>query len=300
MTISTPANPGEIMETVVAKGDLAALTPDERARYYIKVCESMGLNPMTQPFQYIELDKKLTLYATRTATDQLRATRGISVRIISRETIDDVYVVTVEATDDHGRTDTSIGAVSLVKEDGEWKSSNSGKRYFQGNGVFKPLGPDDRANNYMRAETKAKRRVTLSICGLGFLDESEFDTIPSAKIAAAKVSPPSRAEQTALAPGELVDTGTGEITTTGAVIPSDSMRAAWTDEIKAAFAIWNRESAERIDAELAEHGEPWRYIPLIEFAPTPKVRASVIERALKAGVSQGAIDHVLSTIGAGS
>jgi hypothetical protein len=30
----------------------------------------------------------------------------------------------------------------------------------------------------MKAETKSKRRVVLSICGLGFLDESELDTIP--------------------------------------------------------------------------------------------------------------------------
>ena len=32
----------------------------------------------------------------------------------------------------------------------------------------------------MKAKTKAKRRVTLSICGLGILDESEADTMPGA------------------------------------------------------------------------------------------------------------------------
>jgi hypothetical protein len=32
----------------------------------------------------------------------------------------------------------------------------------------------------MKAETKAKRRVTLSISGLGFLDESEIETIKDA------------------------------------------------------------------------------------------------------------------------
>ena len=37
------------------------------------------------------------------------------------------------------------------------------------------------ANAYMKAETKAKRRVTLSICGLGMLDETEVETIPDAK-----------------------------------------------------------------------------------------------------------------------
>src|SRR5690606_25662498 len=33
------------------------------------------------------------------------------------------------------------------------------------------------ANLRMKAVTKAKRRVTLSICGLGILDESELDTL---------------------------------------------------------------------------------------------------------------------------
>jgi hypothetical protein len=33
----------------------------------------------------------------------------------------------------------------------------------------------------MKAETKSKRRVTLSIVGLGMLDESEVDSIPGAK-----------------------------------------------------------------------------------------------------------------------
>jgi hypothetical protein len=37
------------------------------------------------------------------------------------------------------------------------------------------------ANAIMKAETKAKRRATLSICGLGFLDETEIETIPDAR-----------------------------------------------------------------------------------------------------------------------
>jgi len=33
----------------------------------------------------------------------------------------------------------------------------------------------------MKAVTKAKRRLTLSLCGLGWLDETEIETIPDAK-----------------------------------------------------------------------------------------------------------------------
>ena len=42
------------------------------------------------------------------------------------------------------------------------------------------LKGDALANGLMKAETKAKRRCTLSLCGLGMLDESEIETIPGA------------------------------------------------------------------------------------------------------------------------
>ena len=34
----------------------------------------------------------------------------------------------------------------------------------------------------MKAETKAKRRVTLSISGMGWMDETEVENIPGAQI----------------------------------------------------------------------------------------------------------------------
>ena len=152
---------GEIMESVIVRGDLAMLQPEERARYYSTVCQSVGLNPLTKPFEYITLNGKLTLYARKDATDQLRSLRGVSVAIVSRERVDDVYVVTARATMPDGRVDESIGAVFLGATKGEAL-----------------------ANALMKAETKAKRRVTLSICGLGMLDETEVETIPAAAISA--------------------------------------------------------------------------------------------------------------------
>ena len=41
---------GEI-ESVLAKGDLSKLTEHQRADYYVKLCQSLGLNPLTQPFE---------------------------------------------------------------------------------------------------------------------------------------------------------------------------------------------------------------------------------------------------------
>lgn len=150
---------GEMMERVVAAGDLDGLQPMERAQYYVRVCESVGLNPLTKPFAYIKLNGKLTLYALRDATDQLRSTRGVSIRIVSRDLdADGVYTVTARARMADGREDESTGCVHIAGLKGE-----------------------NLANAKMKAETKAKRRVTLSICGLGWLDENEVADVKGAK-----------------------------------------------------------------------------------------------------------------------
>lgn len=138
------------VEAVLLGGDLSKLTPEQRLSYYQAVTKSLGLNPLTKPFDFITLNGKLTLYAKRDCTDQLRALRGISITISDRSTLGDVYVVTARASTPEGRTDESTGAVSI-----------------------KGLAGEALANGYMKAETKAKRRVTLSIAGLGILDETE-------------------------------------------------------------------------------------------------------------------------------
>lgn len=125
--------------------------------YYREVCASVGLNPLTKPFDYITLNGRLVLYAKKDATDQLRQNHGISITALERQTIEGVYLVTAHALTPTGRQDTSTGAVSI-----------------------KGLQGDALANAFMKAETKAKRRVTLSICGLGLLDETELETIPNA------------------------------------------------------------------------------------------------------------------------
>lgn len=158
--LKTKNNSGMPTETVAIKtdavliqGDLSTLNDEQRTAYYMRVCESLGLNPHTQPFEYIPLGGKLKLYATRACSDQLRKLHGVSIQILSRELVEDIYTVTARAEDMTGRTDESCGVVSL-----------------------KGLMGETRSNKIMCAETKAKRRVTLSICGLGWLDESEVES----------------------------------------------------------------------------------------------------------------------------
>ncbi len=147
-----------IIEQVVMQGDLAKLNSPQRVTYYNTVCESLGLNPYTRPFDYISLNGKLTLYAKKDATEQLRAVKNISITDLEGRMVEDLYIVRAKATMPNGRTDQSTGAVSIGNLKGEQK-----------------------ANAIMKAETKAKRRVTLSISGLGWVDESELETIPHAK-----------------------------------------------------------------------------------------------------------------------
>lgn len=146
------------IEAALVEGDLSKLSTEDRIVYYSRMCESVGLNPTTKPFEYLKLNGKLVLYALKGCTDQLRSLRSVSIAIVARENVGDVYVVTARATMPDGRCDESTGAVACAGLRGE-----------------------NLANALMKAETKAKRRVTLSVCGLGILDESEVDSIPSAQ-----------------------------------------------------------------------------------------------------------------------
>jgi hypothetical protein len=89
----------------------------------------------------------------------LRKIHGISIKITNRQHVGDIYTVTAQARDREGREDEAMGAVALGK-----------------------LAGDQLANALLKCETKAKRRVTLSICGLGMLDETETEAIPGARL----------------------------------------------------------------------------------------------------------------------
>ena len=97
------------VELALIQGDLSRLSPDERLAYYRRVCESVGLNSLTQPFAYITLNGKLTLYARKDCTDQLRRKHHISIDPPAIQIQDDWVIVTVVARDAQGRTDSDIG-----------------------------------------------------------------------------------------------------------------------------------------------------------------------------------------------
>lgn len=144
-----------LMEKVLLRGDMKELDSKERLSYISMLCKSLKLNVLTRPFEYIDFKGKLTLYARKDATDQLRSIYKVSVHKLESKFLDDIYYVTAYVSTPDTRVDIGTGAVYI-----------------------KNIFGDNLANAIMKAETKAKRRATLSICGLGMLDESEIDTLP--------------------------------------------------------------------------------------------------------------------------
>lgn len=141
----------EKIENVLIGGDLKNLNTEERVQYYNKVCSSLGLNTLTRPLEYLTLNGKLMLYARKDATDQLRSLYKVSVDTVTVSQIGDLYVVVASGSCGE-RKDSATGVINI-----------------------KGLSGESLANAMMKAETKAKRRLTLSICGLGLLDETEID-----------------------------------------------------------------------------------------------------------------------------
>jgi hypothetical protein len=199
MTTAAPAKPGtelaireesqaltpfQVIERVITSGDLSQMKPQERVDFYWRTCESLGLNPLTRPFEFINLNGKLTMYARKDATDQLRRINHVSVDGLERKV--DADTATVEARG------------SMVDP-----SAPGGIRRDSALGVvtIKGLSGDALSNALMKAETKAKRRLTLSLVGLGFLDESEVegaervDVDPTTGVIAEKAKPKSLLEK---------------------------------------------------------------------------------------------------------
>lgn len=143
------------LETAMMTNDLSYMQPAARLLFVKRICDGLGISIETMPFEFIKFKGFVKLYANKGCAEQLRRVRNISIKITDRADLESkgVFMVTAEATDNiTGRTDSAIGAVTT-----------------------KGLCGESLCNALMKAETKAKRRVTLSICGLNMLDECELE-----------------------------------------------------------------------------------------------------------------------------
>jgi hypothetical protein len=163
-----------VVSALILNGDLSKLTAADKVKYYNGYCERLGLDAWTKPFDILKLNGKEVLYCTRTGTQQLNKLHNVSHTITSRDMIEaaGVYQVTARASLPDGRCTESIGAVNI--------GGLKGEAY---------------ANAIMKAETKAKRRATLDLLGLGVLDETEVESIPNAQPAQLTKQEEKKAEQ---------------------------------------------------------------------------------------------------------
>jgi hypothetical protein len=159
MTTEIKTNNGitkELITNLVLHGDISKMSDEMKVQYYNQLCHSLNLNPVTKPFQIISFQGKSLLYATKDATEQLRKLNGVSVVEMTQEFQNELCITKCKVQDASGRFDIATGATNIAG-----------------------LKGDALANSIMKSETKAKRRATLSICGLGILDETELDTMPT-------------------------------------------------------------------------------------------------------------------------
>lgn len=148
-----------MLEQVLVHGDIARLSPQQRMAYYKMRCEAAGLDYRAQPFSYMQLQGKLTLYCTKAGANQITAKYKIGFKDVKDRFESGLYIVHVTAYTPDGRETPDMAAIPV---DG--------------------LRGDALSNAMMKCMTKAKRRATLSHQGLGEMDESEVETIPGAKM----------------------------------------------------------------------------------------------------------------------
>jgi hypothetical protein len=169
------AHESAITEALIINGDLSKLHPADKVVYYKGYCERMGLDPFTKPFDLLRLQGKEVLYLNRSGSAQLNRMHGVSHSITSRNLLKeaDIYEVTARATLPDGRYTESLSAVSVAG-----------------------LKGDAYCNALMKAETKAKRRSTIDLVGLGILSEEEISTISNSETVEISMNPVVEIEAT--------------------------------------------------------------------------------------------------------
>lgn len=154
----------EVMKKINdAIGDFSVLSNEERNIFVEHICETYGLDKSSVPVRFVtdNKSKKVIPYLARTATDQLRMNLNISVieQNVQFSPNGIACIVTVKVQDDKGRTDMDVGSVFLGNATG-----------------------DDYAKQIMSCVTKAKRRATISLSGIGILDEAEIMSMTSEEV----------------------------------------------------------------------------------------------------------------------
>jgi hypothetical protein len=146
------------MLAILARGNISSLSEEDRTRYILALCDALGLDPRFKPIDLIPgQGGALVPYLNRGATDALarrdkvQRITVVQPKVVTIGSVECVLCVS-RATMPDGRYEERV-ATSLLR---------------------------DHANAYMKVETKAYRRATIAVLGIGMLDESELDGIRGA------------------------------------------------------------------------------------------------------------------------
>ena len=131
------------------------LNEEQRADYINYLCGKIGIDPTFRPVDLIKTKNGIKPYLNKGASELIRDIRKISIDDMQIKDVNGMWVATCRVRNAEGRCDTDIG---VCLKDGTSAS---------------PMNQND---SLMKAVTKAKRRATLSMCGLGAIIEEAHPT----------------------------------------------------------------------------------------------------------------------------
>ena len=264
-TAIAPATPGapslspQVMESLIGSGDLSRMSPGDRVAYYDAVCQSVGLNPLTKPFEFISFQGRTVMYCTAAGCQQLAGMHGISLEIVERVSHPDACEVVVRAKFRDGRTVDNIGIVPLV---GDQKTGH--------------VSAQTRIVAQKKAVTQAYRRAVLSAVGLAFPSTDELPDgagySVDAPVAAdpttgeirevARPLPPPAPEAVPQSIREKIsdcqDVDDINMLLTNAIAEGWGAQP-WGEQAKRLVSRYARDAGYVWDAELGEYGDPHGY-----------------------------------------
>jgi hypothetical protein len=138
---------------VLGTGDLYQLTNEQRVAHYLTLCESLSLNALSRPFQWIEFQETkdappvLTLYFKPAGAAQMLRNHHVSVHYPRKEIVGELFVCEAVGHTPDGRKGTATKYVPLT-------------------GKYGRLTGRHLANAFMSAESGALRRLALAMFGL--------------------------------------------------------------------------------------------------------------------------------------
>lgn len=139
-------------QAVAANRDTAGLRPEHRGALLNELARALKLNPLTKPVIFLKTGQGESIYVTRQGADQIAARLRLNRETVVGPEVRDilgvkVFFCQVRVTAPDGRSEMATATLPAV----------------------------DVLMGLMKVETKAKRRATLSIAGLGMLSEEDAE-----------------------------------------------------------------------------------------------------------------------------